>query len=234
VTPSAVPAFFLVLCLTAFLPGLAGALATENETAPASGRVSFNIPSQQLSTALEIYARVSSREVLYDGALAVGRRSGQVEGRYTPEEALQILLAGTGLWADFKDADFFVVGLSPTEKPVGASTDAPSTDRMRYYGRLQASLKTAFCGSNVLPDGERVAARLWIGQWGEVLQARTLASTGSSTQDRQVEAILRGLRLGASPPADFAQPVTIVIMPSAPEAQHECQGVRPLPVRAGP
>lgn len=216
------------LALTATFP----VAAIENGKRPVAGSIVFNIPSQPLGSALEIYARVSSHEVLYDGALADGRRSSLVEGVYTPEVALQILLAGTGLWADFKDAFFFVVGLASTEKSADHKTGRRSVEHMRYYGRLQASLKTAFCNNNVLPDDHRVAARLWVGQRGHVLQVKNLASAGSGELDQQIEAVLHGLRLGGPPPAGFAQPITIVIMPS--DAKQDCDSTRLLPVVAAP
>ena len=199
---------------------------------PADRGFVFNIPPQPLSTALEAYARISRREVLYDGALAVGRRSSLVDGFYAPEVALQILLAGSGLWADFKDADFFVVRLTSSEKPSQAATGRQSADHMRYYGRLQASLRTAFCGDSVLPEGNRVAARIWIGQWGQVLQVKQLGSTGRDELDQHVEAVLRGLKVNGPPPADFAQPITIVIMPS--DAAPDCDSGRRSSVKAGP
>jgi hypothetical protein len=225
-------AVILVFALT--LTAICPAAAAGAERQDVDGGIAFNIPPQPLATALEIYARISSREVLYEGALAAGRRSSLVEGVYTPEAALQILLAGTGLWADFKDANFFVVGLASTAKPASAPAGRRSAEHMRYYGRLQASLKTAFCGTDVLPDGDRVAARLWVGQSGQVLQVKKLAPAGSVELDRQVEAVLRGLTLGGPPPADFAQPITIVIMPSAPDAMQGCDTSRRLPLAAHP
>jgi hypothetical protein len=223
---TAISVFVLTLTM------IASGVGVESSKQPADGGIAFNIPSQPLGSALEAYARVSSREVLYDGALAVGRRSSLIDGIYTPEVALQILLAGTGLWADFKDADFFIVGLASAEKPVHASAGRRSAEHVRYYGRLQASLRTAFCGGSVLPDGNRVAARLWVGQWGQVLQVKKLGSTGSGELDQHVEAVLRGLKLGSPPPAGFAQPITIVIMPS--DATQDCDSARQPPVKAGP
>jgi hypothetical protein len=211
---------------------IASGVGAESGKQPVHGGIAFNIPSQPLGTALEAYARISSREVLYDGALALGRRSSLVDGVYAPEVALQILLAGTGLWADFKDADFFIVGSASAEKPDHASAGRGSAEHARYYGRLQASLRTAFCGGRVLPDGNRVAARLWVGQWGQVLQVKELGSTGSGELDQQVETVLRGLRLGGPPPVDLAQPITIVIMPG--DATHDCDSARQPPGKAGP
>jgi hypothetical protein len=216
-----------VFVLTLTMIG-SGASAESDKQLAYSG-IAFDLPSQPLGTALEAFARVSNREVLYDGALAVGRRSSLVDGTYTPEVALQILLAGTGLRADFKDADFFVVGLAPAER---AARGHRSAVQARYYGRLQASLKTAFCGNSVLPDGNRIAARLWVGQWGQVLQVKALGPTGGSELDARVEAVLRGLRLGGPPPADFAQPITIVIMPG--DATEVCDSGRQPSVKAGP
>jgi hypothetical protein len=220
---TAISVFVLTLTMIA-----SGASAESGKQFAYSG-IAFDLPSQPLGTALEAFARISSREVLYDGALAVGRRSSVVDGTYTPEVALQILLAGTGLRADFKDADFFIVGLAPAEK---AARGHRSAEQARYYGRLQASLRTAFCGKSVLPDGNRIAARLWVGQWGQVLQVKALGSTGGSELDARVEAVLRGLRLGSPPPADFAQPITIVVMPG--DATEGCDSGRQPSVRAGP
>jgi hypothetical protein len=93
----------IVLCISALISNPGAANPGISERKAASSCLAFNIPSQPLGAALEVYARVSSREVLYDGALSEGRRSSLVDGVYTPEVALQILLAGTGLWADFKD-----------------------------------------------------------------------------------------------------------------------------------
>ncbi|WP_130580181.1 TonB C-terminal domain-containing protein [Bradyrhizobium sp. Leo170] len=197
----------------------------------ASSSLAFNIPSQPLGTALEVYARISSREVLYDGALSEGRRSSLVEGIYTPEVALQILLAGTGLWADFKDTDFFVVGPVPADATVRGGATRQPLDHRRYYGLLQAGLKAVFCGTPAVPDSSRIAARLWIGQAGQVLQVKTLSSTGSDQMDRSVDAALRQISLGVAPPAGFAQPITIVVLPNDPDMRQDCG--RRVPSRTG-
>jgi hypothetical protein len=207
------------------------AFAADSDVRAGSGGITFTIPSQPLGAALEIYARISNREVLYDGALAVGRRSSEVDGVYTPQVALQILLAGTGLWADFKDTNFFVVGLASAEKPIDGA-GRQSSEQQRYYARLQASLRTAFC-ENRVPDGKRVAARLWVGQWGQVLQVKTLTSSDGGKLDRSIETILYGLKLGDPPPVGFAQPITIVVLPDALDVRQDC-GNAQLGVRSGP
>jgi TonB family protein len=199
-----------------------------------SAIASFLIPAESLGQALESYARISGREVLYDSALAEGRRSSFVDGEYAPQVALQILLAGTGLWASFKDTDFFVVGLAPAVRSAGDAAIDRSLEQKHYYGILQAGLRTAFCGAQVLPDSGRIAAKLWIGQAGDVLQVKPLDSTGSEQFDRQVETVLRQVKLGAPPPSDFAQPVTIVVLPSGPDVRQGCDDASQLSAGARP
>lgn len=230
---NASPVLLLALGLTGFSLGFGEIRAGEVNGQAVPGAIEFSIAPQPLGAALEVYARVSRRHVLYNGKLAEGHRSSLVDGIYTPEVALQVLLAGTGLWADFKDADFFVVGLAPIEAP-GRDVARQSVEHRRYYGLLQARMKTAFCGMHVLPDDSRVAARLWVGQTGEVLQVKTLDVTGGHEVEQRVDRTLRGLRLGAPPPAGFAQPITIVVLPSALDGRQECESAHQRPTRAGP
>lgn len=212
---------FAAIILLALVPVSLHVSAAENGSQPSDVGMVFKILPQPLGRALETYARVSSREVLYDGTLADDRRSSLVDGSYTPEVALQILLAGTGLTADFKDRNFFVVSQAPAETTTDAA-NMRSVDADRYYGILQAGLRSAFCTTHVLPDNHRVAARLWIGQQGGVLQARTLASSDSEL-NQKIGVVLRRIRLDKPPPPNFAQPVTIVIAPS--KASRDCGGL---------
>jgi hypothetical protein len=228
--------FWRAVCLGGFIAGAGWAVADASGVETASGTLSFDIPSQSLTSALEAYARISGREVLYDGTLAMGRRSSQVEGVYAPVAALRMLLAGTGLSAQFKDADFFVLVPTPPAEHRAGAESARSAILLRYYARLQASLRAAFCTDDAALLGRyRVAARLWIGASGDVLQETRLASTGDARLDREIDKTLRSLSLGDPPPAGAAQPFTIVIMPNAPGMRADCDDddARPLHAQAG-
>jgi hypothetical protein len=193
------------------------------------GAVVFDIPSQSLEAAIETYARISGREVLYYGRLAEGRRSSLVQGAYTAETALQILLAGTGLQADAKDDRFFMLSRVPArsaaDRSPGSSADA------HYYGALQAGLRAALCGSHPWLESRRIAARLWLGQTGGVLQAKLLSSTGNDEWDQQALAALHRVRIAELPPG-FAQPVTIILSPRSSDADDGCAAQRQPPTRA--
>lgn len=193
-------------------------------------KLAFDLPSQPLGAALETYARMTGREVLYDGRLAEGRRSSPVQGAYTAETALRILLAGSGLQAEAKDDGFFVLSPAPARSAGGRGSSLSAADA-HYYGALQAGLRAALCGSHALPDTSRIAARLWLGQTGAVLQAELLGSTGNGERDRRAVAALRRLQL-AGPPLGFAQPVTIVVLPRPSDAEDGCVAQRQSPTKA--
>lgn len=57
----------------------------------------FNIPAQPLTAALEAFARGSGWQVGYPAALAQGKTSAALQGRFSPTDALARLLSGTGL-----------------------------------------------------------------------------------------------------------------------------------------
>jgi iron complex outermembrane recepter protein len=59
----------------------------------------FNIPAQNLPAALKQLAGQSRLQMLYDGPTVQGKHSTALKGRYTPRQALQQVLAGTGLRA---------------------------------------------------------------------------------------------------------------------------------------
>lgn len=59
----------------------------------------FNIPAGELGGALEQFARRSGVNINYDSALLAGKKTAGVQGNYSQQEVLNILLEGTGLEA---------------------------------------------------------------------------------------------------------------------------------------
>ena len=198
--------------------------------------MAFDIPSQPLHVALEVYGITTGREVVYNGKLAVGRHSAAVRGVFAPEVALQILLEGTGLSPRYTAADAFV--LVPNSSGLGSNpiaNTAPPVAVAQYYGRIQSSLKLAFCSnSRTQPGDYRIAVSFWIGSSGSVSRVELLGSTGNSDLDAAIAHTMRGLAIGAPPPPGFAQPVTLVVAPQTAGMTRDCQMVRAEhPARAG-
>ena len=180
----------------------------------AQGKViSFDIPSEPLNTALERYGDLTGREVLYNTALVTGRRATAVDGAFSPEDALSRLLIGTGLSANFLSDGSFVLAPVPRDGPVQAGV-VPFVVQRRYYALIQTSLWNAFCANNIARAGDyRIVMKFWIGQTGDLARFERLGSAGNANLDQGIDATMRGLQIGAPPPAGFLQPVLIMIVP---------------------
>lgn len=85
--------------------------------AQAGNQMQFDILSQPLDTALEAFGRQSGIQMLYSTAVVEDQTTFGVSGSYTPEQALQILLAGTGF--DYRFTGPGTVTLSSTREVIG-------------------------------------------------------------------------------------------------------------------
>src|SRR5690606_3975056 len=142
------------------------------------------------------FSKVTGTAVLVDDALTEGRRSTAVEGRFTEESALHLLLSGSGLVALYSGGDAFTV--RPVEvrgdgerRRQSVEQGAPAGES--YAGVLQAALARALCRSTLTQPGRyRVAVQLWIGAAGQVEHVKLLSSTGEAERDL---ALVESLRL---------------------------------------
>ncbi|WP_164738519.1 TonB-dependent siderophore receptor [Aquabacter cavernae] len=89
----------MALVLGAALPTTAGAQGTP----PAA--IAFNIPAQDLGSALTVFADRAGLRLLFPSDLVAGRRTPGLSGAYTPDAAIARLLQGTGLVYRFTRSD---------------------------------------------------------------------------------------------------------------------------------
>lgn len=111
--------------LAAMLASSTAALAIQVPSAQAqaqAGQQSYDIPAQDLESALQRYSQISGREVIAAGDLVSDKRSVRVAGRLTPDAALSRLLSGTGLVAELID------GALVLREGNGDVAEAQSTD----------------------------------------------------------------------------------------------------------
>lgn len=99
--------------------GQAGAEAQEDER-------NFSIPSQELGRSLRDVAAGSGRGVIAPSALVAGRRAPALNGRYSAEEAVRRLLAGSGLGVRRVGDSLVIVAQGGGESPaeVASAADA--------------------------------------------------------------------------------------------------------------
>lgn len=79
------------------LPASAADIGEQNTVKPQSAALSFNIPAQPLVDALNAFIAASDWQVGFPAGMAKDIRSSVIHGRYTPQQALQQLLTGSGL-----------------------------------------------------------------------------------------------------------------------------------------
>jgi hypothetical protein len=182
----------------------------------------FDIPAQPLRDALFAYTDVTGLSVLVDDGITSGRRSALVKGRFTAEDALKIVLTGTGLEFQYTAANAFTLVPSTASASTHYTPRDDSHDE-KYFRAVQTAVKTVLCSrAQTLPGQYRVVVQLWIDRFGVVLRSALLDSTGSPDRDQTLSEMLNGLPVGAVPPTDLPQPVTLVILPRPPSATQDC------------
>jgi hypothetical protein len=96
---------WLIACSAAALACVAVANAEGPQPVGSDAPVIFRIPAQPLATALQAYGQRAGVQVLYESDSAVGRQSMAVEGEFTRNQALELLLSGTNLEVHYTRSD---------------------------------------------------------------------------------------------------------------------------------
>lgn len=122
-----------------------GAPAPAGAQTPAqsqSAARSIIVPAGPLTPALNSLAAQTGLQILYDASLATGKSTGGVRGTLTPSQALNAVLAGTGVDARFAGSNQVTLSLDPTG--TGATTGAVDEgatmlEAITLYGAREAT-----------------------------------------------------------------------------------------------
>jgi hypothetical protein len=91
---------------SAALLGLASAAVAQ----PSEPTYQFELPAQNVGNALRRFGEVTHQQIIFSEAAVKGSRSGAVVGSFTAAQALNLLLAGTGLKVTRTEAGVFYIG----------------------------------------------------------------------------------------------------------------------------
>ncbi|WP_395606967.1 secretin and TonB N-terminal domain-containing protein [Pseudomonas sp. B22129] len=181
----------------------------------------LDLPAQDLEHALQAYSRATGMAVLVDRELTRGRRSLGVHGRFTAQEALALLLTGSGLMARYAREDAFTLQLPEVNQ--AASPRNASRVNNSYAAALQQAIEASLCRSPLTRPGSfRALVQVWVNPQGGIEHSRLVSSTGDEVRD---EAVLLGLgaaRVERPPPSSLRQPVTLLLMPDTTGKRMEC------------
>jgi hypothetical protein len=81
---------------------------------------SFEIPSQDLASALRAFARTSHQQVAFDASAVRGKRSPAIRGAYSARAGLALLLHDSGLDAQTAPSGLFIIRV-PVKRATPAS-----------------------------------------------------------------------------------------------------------------
>ena len=235
------PASDSVLALTGCLifwgflimPGLARAQSTNSPDIVSIAAASdtdeqlfdFDIPAQPLGEALKRYGAVSRQPVLFPSDILADLTSSAVQGRYTRNASLNLLLAGTGLVVERIHTK---AGVALALKAGGASESVPRAASLGsmagYPGLIQARIWEVLCGNTKTRPGKyRSLLRLQVDASGRLQRVRLLGSTGDASRDAAMLEMLQHVRLEQSPPPDMPQPLTLLILPTEANGGSSCR-----------
>ena len=98
--------------------GQAGTAAGDTQTR------NYTIAAQTLGTALQEFAAQANIQLLFSESDVAGMRTGGLKGSFTKDQALERLLAGSGLAFEFLKADAVII-----RRPGNSSDSAPAPAR---------------------------------------------------------------------------------------------------------
>lgn len=180
-------------------------------------RIEFEISEQPLETALDAFVSISRLQVLYETWMTDGLRSAEVKGVLTREAALRQLLSGTGLDFVYTEQQAFTLVFARQ------TTTRPISDFDTFLGLVQARVVTALCRYlETRPGAFRLALQLRIRPDGRVLRPVLLGSTGEDRRDAAINRVLTNLIVDIGPPPNMPQPITLVLLPGAPNGTDAC------------
>ena len=224
--------FLLVAYAALLAAGIYTAEAEDRQAAKAGELIAFDIPRQSLAGALQAYGQATGIQVLYESNSALGRTSVAVEGKFTADAALSLLLKETELRVRYIRPDAITLALPAAEgvsyaPPVtsqAASSLSLGTLRVRgsnddtarqqdFSQKLQIDIQNALRKNPKTRDGSyRAVLDLWIDPARMIERAELLRSTGDHERDAAVAATLRGVTVSRPTPANTPQPVRVGIV----------------------
>jgi TonB family protein len=226
--------------LKAALPLALAAVICPTAFAAERGRAEiFDLPSQPLGNALEAFSAKTGMFAAYDAKLVGGRVSSLVKGELTPAAALSVLLAASGLEADYTAENAFVIvqplalrQVRRDPKQIGQAGLSPLTaSERRYSAHLQHSVQSALCADPRTRRGDyRAAVRFRVDGRGTLQAVKLLGSTGDPDRDAAIVAVAGRTSVDEPPPAGMQQPFAVVVLPRDAGGGADCSGLamRPL------
>ena len=197
----------------------------------------YDIPAQNLETALLELGRQSGIDILYERDVLAGLRSAPVRGELTPQAAVARMLAGAPLTHRFTSPSAVLVlsarGNSPAAPVESAATAARPRlmlDRLqvkaerligqsqepdyRPFGQLVRSTIARRLQDDPRTRGRAFNVRLAVAMdpQGVIRDPLVRRSSGTGRLDRAIVSVVSGTALPEPPPTGMPQPIWLEIV----------------------
>jgi iron complex outermembrane receptor protein len=117
------------------VPGAALPSPAQAQQAVAAEQRQFSIPAGPLAGALNRFADAAQIQLVYSGAVTRGRSSTGLSGRYTVQQGLAQLLAGTGLGFRFSGPDSVTIAWASAGAAASRPEGAIMLDTVEVHGQ---------------------------------------------------------------------------------------------------
>ncbi len=172
-------------------------------------KVTVDLPAAPLGEAINALAQQSSVQILFASDLGAGRQTPALKGRFTAEEALQVLLEGSGLQAQARDERTFVVVAqgAPAAVPPAQSAPVEMAQMEITASRTSSSLVSATRQSTVIEHEQLQELRQGSESLATVLakavpgmsdSSRTVTEYGQTLRGRSLLVLVDGVPLNTN------------------------------------
>jgi hypothetical protein len=223
------PLLFVGATIVVFGAMISALAASEQRENPALMR--FHIPIQPLASALQTYSKITGVQLLYESSAANNLVSTLVEGDFTRDTALRVLLGDVDLLIRYTRANSITLvsaSADPDMPPVAvfdkadlvldplrvrSTRESRDPSQLRVYsGVIQSDIQQALRKEAKTRNGSYSAGiKLWIDGPRTVKRTELFRSSGDQERDDAIGRLLDGLQVSQAPPANTPQPVMVMI-----------------------
>jgi hypothetical protein len=187
----------------------------------------FNIPSQPLAKALDAFARTAGIQLIYNSRLADGRTAPWIKGTYTIDEALDALLADSGLTPrrinDNVLTLMFVLQETRFVSPPPPAAPLMPLDTLHvlppsaheyliYANNVENAIRVALLHNRrIHRTNYDTKISVWVSASGSIFQCNLRESTGRPELDVAIVNTVQDIDIGQSPPSGLPQPIYVDI-----------------------
>lgn len=194
----------LALTIVGAMAGLPASAQQSSPSANSEATSIFDIPAQDLNTALLLFADRVGLQLVYDAAFVAGMRSAPLNGSFTIQEGLTNLLAGTGITFRVSGANSVTLSRVSTQGDGDALQLSPLTVTASREG---GALDTLSRNVTVITREDLESQESTAGNVAEILgkvvpgmapSSQTLTNFGQTLRGRNVLVIVDGVPLNTT------------------------------------